>query len=68
MSLYSNLIDFNKGELCDGIGEALDNDDKSQNESSIFVKIFKYIMSIMLLFSAFNYVMFGPAGFKLPKY
>ena len=66
--LYLELIEFNKNELCAGIGEALDNDDKKKNETSVFVKIFKMIMSIGLLFAAINYVLFGPQGFKIPKY
>ena len=66
--LYSQLIVFNKNELCAGIGEALDNDDKKKNEESVFVKIFKLIMSLGLLFSAANYILFGPDGFKIPKY
>ena len=32
--LYQELIEFNKKELCAGIGEALDNDDKKKNEES----------------------------------
>ena len=66
--LYQQLIEFNKTELCAGIGEALDNDDKKKNDESIFVKIFKLIMGLGMLFAAINYVLFGPEGFKLPKY
>lgn len=67
-SLYSHLIEFNKNELCAGIGEALDNDDKKNNEESVFVKIFKMVMTIGLLFATINYILFGPEGFKIPKY
>ena len=66
--LYVQLIEFNKNELCAGIGEALDNDDKKKNSESVFVKIFKMITGVGLLFAAINYVLFGPAGFKIPKY
>jgi len=67
-NLYNHLIEFNKNELCAGIGEALDNDDKKKNEESVFVKIFKMIMSVGLLFATANYLLFGPEGFKIPKY
>ena len=66
--LYMELIEFNKNELCAGIGEALDNDDKKKNEESVFTKIFKMIMGVGLLFATVNYILFGPEGFKIPKY
>ena len=31
-------------------------------------KIFKAVLGLSLVLSAINYAMFGPAGFKLPKY
>lgn len=66
--LYQSLIEFNKKELNEGIGETQDIDDKKKNETSIFSKIFKTVLSISLLLALVNYVLFGPKGFKLPKY
>ena len=34
----------------------------------MFTKIFKLIMTVGLLFATVNYILFGPEGFKLPKY
>ena len=34
----------------------------------MFTKIFKLIMTVGLLFATLNYILFGPEGFKLPKY
>ena len=63
--VYESLVDFNKNELCAGIGEALDVDDKKKEDTSIFVKIFKMLMSLSLLFGVANYILFGADGFKM---
>ena len=65
--LYEQIIDFNKVELAAGIAESMDSDDKKKDQS-IFVKIFKTIMSVSLFLALINYMLFGPAGFKIPKY
>lgn len=67
-SIYEKIIDFNKVELSAGIAESMDSDDQKKDNQSIFVKIFKGVMSVSLLLAGINYVLFGPAGFKIPKY
>mmetsp|Transcript_31276 Transcript_31276/g.36696 ORF Transcript_31276/g.36696 Transcript_31276/m.36696 type:complete len:224 (-) Transcript_31276:84-755(-) len=67
-TFYDEILSFNKVELATGIAESLDTDEKKTSEQSIFVKIFKMIMSISLLMAFLNYILFGPEGFKIPKY
>jgi len=67
-ALYQSVQDFNQKELCNGIGEALDSDDKKKNEVGMCSKIFKTVLGLSFLLSGVNYALFGPAGFKLPKY
>ena len=66
--MYRNLMDFNKKELCAGLAESVDKQEDKKGEQSIFVKIFKMILSLTMLFGLVNYVLFGPEGFKMPKY
>ena len=66
--MYLNLMDYNKNELCAGLSESLDKEKNKSNEQSIFVKIFKMVLSISIMFALINYVLFGPEGFKMPKY
>ena len=65
---YERLISFNQVEMNAGIAETLNLDEKQKNEQSVFVKIFKMLLSISIFFAAINYIVFGPEGFKLPKY
>jgi len=37
-------------------------------EESIFAKIFKMVIGLSMFAGMVNYVLFGPEGFKLPKY
>lgn len=66
--LYDEIISFNKVELAAGIAESLDTEEKKQSDQSIFVKIFKAIMSVSLMLTFLNYILFGPSGFKIPKF
>ena len=67
-TFYENLVNFNKNELCNGIGEAMDVDEKSKGEVGICTKIFKALIGVSILGATINYLLFGPKGFKLPKY
>ena len=66
--LYDTMVKFNKEELCDAIAETLDIEEKKKNSTSVFATIFKYMLSLSLLGAMLNYVLFGPKGFKMPKY
>ena len=46
----------------------MDADEKSKGEASIFVKIFKALMGVGMFGAMANYILFGPKGFKIPKY
>lgn len=59
------MVEFNKNELCAGIGEALDVDDRKKGDTSIFMTIFKYATGLSMLFGIANYIMFGADGFKM---
>ena len=58
--LYENMVEFNKVELCNGIGEALDVDDKKKTEVSMCARIFKMLIGVSLLGAMINYILFGP--------
>ena len=57
--LYENMVEFNKVELCNGIGEALDVDEKKKTEVSMCARIFKMLIGVSLLGALINYVLFG---------
>lgn len=50
-----------------GVGEAMDVDDKKKNEESAFLKVFKMIMSVMMLVGMAQYIFFGDKGMAPPK-
>ena len=60
--LQDNLFDLNKSYLLPGVGEAMDIDDKKKNSESAFVKIFKLILSILMMVSMAQYLMYGSKG------
>ena len=63
-----DLIDFNKREICEGITSALDADDKKKNSAGICSRIFKMVISCILVLTLVQYAMYGSKGFKMPKY
>ena len=66
---YENLADFNRVELCNGIGEALDIGEKKKEENSgMCTKIFRGLLSISLLGAVLNYMLFGSKGFRMSKF
>lgn len=57
--LQTALFDLNQNYLLPGVGEAMDiNDDKANSESA-FVKVFKYILSALMLISLVQYAFLG---------
>ena len=46
----------------------MDEIEKKEKDQSIFVKIFKSLLGVSVMLGMVNYILFGPAGFKLPKY
>ena len=65
---YDQILDFNRVELAAGIAESMDEIEKKEKDQSIFVKIFKSLLGVSVMLGMVNYILFGPAGFKLPKY
>lgn len=51
-----------------GVVESIEVEEKKKTETSVFATIFKYFLSISMFLAMVNYIMFGPDGFKLPKY
>ncbi len=65
---YSALLNFNKVHLNAGIVESIEVTEKKKTETSVFATIFKYCLSISIFLAMGNYILFGPDGFKIPKY
>lgn len=67
-SLFQHLNDYNKEELCEAIGEAQDIQEAKKTETSMCASIFKKLLGVLSFAAMVNYILFGPAGFRLPKY
>ena len=61
------MIQFNHDELSTGIESAIEIDEKKKNEVSMFSKIFKMVITAILLLSIVQYVLYGPDAFKMAK-
>ena len=66
-TLQDGLFDLNKTYILPGVGEAMDIDDKKKNNESSFVKVFKYILSILMFVSLVQYAFFGTKHLKPDK-
>jgi len=65
--LLSEVISFNATELCAGISEALDVDEKKKNDQNLCVRIFKSLTSFSILAGIASYIILGPESMRLPK-
>jgi len=57
--LQTQLFALNTDHLLNGVGEAMDVDDKKKNEESAFIKVFKMILSVLMFVGMAQYVFFG---------